>query len=760
MIGYIRTILISMTAVLVLALVLTGCSAGEPTNTPASVDVKTVETTDAENRRSPASVFSKATGVTSKDKQITLNVTPSTVTYDEFFDISIDGLGQGGVIPPGSLTVEGVKLQIPGYFGVAGEIPRGGRDGGVTFSTKVPANTESGTRELVLTLPNQSTASTSFNFHGASITMSDTEPAPNQKITIVGSLFRPLSAPGRREGMRTHQVSGQETSVVSLNGMALHAPNVDYPIMIDRLGTFSAEITLPAALIEDESKIQVVDTGGRVGNSAFHIANPHVDIQPSDTYPGETLVLNGTGFPARNDIGNETSAVDVVYSYVIDEGKPTQHYRHVDLGQVAADEHGQFSWTSAVPEQARIPSNNLIVFTASSGEPLAIEHDIPGPVISVEPVRAYSGSDIAITLRGQHTGYVLPPGAVTLGGARLDMPGYFGAAGTKPTTDDIGEVTYRTTIPKDVLPGQKWLVFDLPGGGQLSTSLLILEADLSFTPDAAVPGQVITVESSGFGVSGDASSSQGARSKIAGEGDSYVNLDGTKLKPPYVDYPIEITADGDLAFELRLPIGDPLLGKLAVEIEIIDTMGRRGSGLIYLLEPSVYIFPTESDRGSTISVIGMGFQASPKLKAKHQVDLFYGEHHVGTAYTDEEGSFESDFIVPAGISAGVSYLVAAQTTDQTLVVEHTVPSRYLSVIPDVISIGEALTIRGAGFLAFTKVKMTLGDYQVAPPIELSTDRFGTVEVIVDVPASIRLGERSIRISVHDESIQTTVEVID
>jgi hypothetical protein len=156
----------------------------------------------------------------------------------------------------------------------------------------------------------------------------------------------------------------------------------------------------------------------------------------------------------------------------------------------------------------------------------------------------------------------------------------------------------------------------------------------------------------------------------------------------------------------------------------------------------------------------MGFQASPERKAKHQVDLFYGEHHMGTAYTDEEGSFESDFIVPADISAGVSYLVTAKTTDQTLVIEHVVPSRYLSVVPNVISIGEALTIRGAGFLAFTKVKMTLGDYQVAPPIELSTDRFGTVEVIVDVPESIRLGERSIRIWVHDESIQTTVEVID
>ena len=233
MISLIRALIIPLTAVMVLALVLTGCSAGEPANTPALADVKTEEKTDAESRGNPASVFSKATGGTLKDKQITLNVTPSTVTYDESFDISIDGLGEGSVIPPGSLTVEGVKLQIPGYFGVAGEIPRGGRDGGATFSTKVPANTESGTRELVLTLPNQLTASTSFNFHGASITLSDTEPAPNQKVTIVGSLFSPLSAPGRREGMRTHQISGQETSVVSLNGMALHAPNVDYPIMID-----------------------------------------------------------------------------------------------------------------------------------------------------------------------------------------------------------------------------------------------------------------------------------------------------------------------------------------------------------------------------------------------------------------------------------------------------------------------------------------------------------------------------------------------
>ena len=156
----------------------------------------------------------------------------------------------------------------------------------------------------------------------------------------------------------------------------------------------------------------------------------------------------------------------------------------------------------------------------------------------------------------------------------------------------------------------------------------------------------------------------------------------------------------------------------------------------------------------------MGFQASPKLKARHQVDLFYGEHHVGTAYTDEEGSFESDFIVPAGISAGVSYLVTAKTTEQTLVVEHIIPSRYVSVVPDVISIGEALTIRGAGFLSFTKVELKLGDYQVAPPMELFTDRFGTVEAIVDVPESIRLGERSVRIWVHDVSIQTTVEVID
>ena len=88
--------------------------------------------------------------------------------------------------------------------------------------------------------------------------------------------------------------------------------------------------------------------------------------------------------------------------------------------------------------------------------------------------------------------------------------------------------------------------------------------------------------------------------------------------------------------------------------------------------------------------------------------------------------------------------------------EHIVPSRYLSVVPNVVSIGEALAIKGV----FTKARLTLGDYQVAPLIELSTDRFGWVEVIVSVAESILLGERSVRIWVHDESVQKNLKVID
>jgi hypothetical protein len=62
MIGYIRAILIPMMAVMVLTLVLTGCSAGETAKTPALIDGKTDKTTDP---RKLESVFSKATGVTS-----------------------------------------------------------------------------------------------------------------------------------------------------------------------------------------------------------------------------------------------------------------------------------------------------------------------------------------------------------------------------------------------------------------------------------------------------------------------------------------------------------------------------------------------------------------------------------------------------------------------------------------------------------------------------------------------------------------------
>ena len=62
MIGYVRGILIPMMAVMVLALVLTGCSSGETVKTPALVDVKTDGTTDSENSGKPESVFSGSVG--------------------------------------------------------------------------------------------------------------------------------------------------------------------------------------------------------------------------------------------------------------------------------------------------------------------------------------------------------------------------------------------------------------------------------------------------------------------------------------------------------------------------------------------------------------------------------------------------------------------------------------------------------------------------------------------------------------------------
>ena len=87
---------------------------------------------------------------------------------------------------------------------------------------------------------------------------------------------------------------------------------------------------------------------------------------------------------------------------------------------------------------------------------------------------------------------------------------------------------------------------DHPDGSQISTRINVLSHRLLIEPRDAAPGQTIEVSSTDFGAPSTGGSGSGKRSEITGDQDSYVGLNGIRLKKPVVNYPINI--DRTVAF--------------------------------------------------------------------------------------------------------------------------------------------------------------------------------------------------------------------
>jgi len=353
-----------------------------------------------------ASVFSRTTGIASTSKDLRVNVSPQAVTYDQEFEIVIEGLPDDYILPPGSLSLTGLRIDMPGYFGVPGIKPISDKDGKVTFKSRAHVSTVSGAHALEVAIFDRSGSAT-LEFYGASLIFSDVAPVANQVITITGSNFSPASAPGKPVGVETHQVTGRRRSVISLNGTRLGPPFVYYPVHIDASGNLSAEITMPAtesALGPNTLEFWIFDSGGRVGVGAVNSPMATAEFEPNNGYPGEMSEVHGDGFFASNPGLDVTNKVEVVYRYTVDQGKRSEHHIAVPLGKVIADEDGELSLAFTIPEAARVPSRNEVVFTPTHGNPLVVRHNVPRPTIEVNPSKVYSSDEIKVTVKGLPAG--------------------------------------------------------------------------------------------------------------------------------------------------------------------------------------------------------------------------------------------------------------------------------------------------------------------------------------------------------------------
>ena len=174
-----------------------------------------------------------------------ITVSPTAISYDDRIDIRVAGLPPEFILHAAAVTLGGIRVPMPGYFGHPGEKPKSDKLGNLTFTAPVPAGVPLGFQALTIDISNVFAASTMVDFLGASLSISPTTAVANETVLISGSGFTPASVKGGLGPEKVHRIDGRRPRVVTLNGEMLRSQNVDYPINLDKDGNFFAMLTLP-----------------------------------------------------------------------------------------------------------------------------------------------------------------------------------------------------------------------------------------------------------------------------------------------------------------------------------------------------------------------------------------------------------------------------------------------------------------------------------------------------------------------------------
>lgn len=261
---------------------------------------------------------------------------------------------------------------------------------------------------------------------------------------------------------------------------------------------------------------------------------------------------------------------------------------------------------------------------------------------------------------------------------------------------------------------------------------------LTLTPTAAVPGQTVTLNGSGFS-SASISGGAGPNSvhQVTGTGGAAVTLGGITLTAPHVTYPIILDSAGNLLANVVIPIDNTTLADGDRDLKITDSGGATGSARLTIPKRSIGLAPTTSRRGSTVSVNGAGFPAaSPSISGSGTVAIDYGGITVANAATTSTGTFQTTFQVPTGaiIPSTNTVTVTALGFTANATSQHSVPSASITVNPTSGSAGSRVTVSGANFPGFaTGSTLTLGNISVLSLPAPTTDGDGIFATSFLVP---------------------------
>ena len=335
-----------------------------------------------------------------------LSVNPSEAYTGDTIEITLRSLPNGYRIPGGSVTLAGLRLQVPGVFGAGGTQPIAGPQGDVTFTTQVPVDTPIGVQTLVAAnnLGGEDHVAP-LKVLTSKISFSPTAAVPNQTVTLRGSRFSSFTRPGGMGALGVHQITGKGESGVEINGVMLDAPHVSYPIDLDTDGHLTAQVTLPRGYVFSNGAllVKVIDDAGRSGSGPLQIKARSITLQPAESGRGSTVTVTGSGFVSTQNRNNFCTTVDLTYAGQL-------------VKQITSDRLGDLKTEIVVPLSAVTPSSNTVKATLSgctSASVVTAIHKIPARSLKITPAKALAGSTVTVTGVG-FLGFT-PISALTMG---------------------------------------------------------------------------------------------------------------------------------------------------------------------------------------------------------------------------------------------------------------------------------------------------------------------------------------------------------
>ena len=260
------------------------------------------------------------------------------------------------------------------------------------------------------------------------------------------------------------------------------------------------------------------------------------------------------------------------------------------------------------------------------------------------------------------------------------------------------------------------------------------ESKLFFDPSPVAPGQTVIMTS-------EAHTIKARGVEISGSHSSYVYIDNVKKYHDVIDYPIQVSADGSFETSFNVPISKYIIARDSVEVTTLDTAGRAARGTLHLKGRSVTVTPSESVRGTKITIEGTGFFANAEgAESSYEVHMSYGGIQLGSSILDDVGSFKKSFTVPASAAVGEDNQIVVMVDDWPSVAayaSHSIPEAVANVTPDVGFPGEAVWVIGTGFTPYRQVTIGIGHLlakAVGPVVH--TNGLGSFEILVKVPLNL------------------------